>query len=81
MASRPRVVRRTPRRVRRALVLRAGKQLGDEHGQHDLTRELGLRPVPALDTQGPGKERAKVAPHLRQMLSHAGSRWGAVYGH
>ena len=48
-------------------VLGAGEELGDEDGEHDLARELGLRAAPALGTQGPGEERAEIAPHLHQM--------------
>jgi hypothetical protein len=76
-APRPGAARCTLRRVRRPVVLCAGEQLGDEHGQYDLARELravprerlptaGVGPASRLDAQGPGKERAEVVPHLCQ---------------
>ncbi len=79
LAPRPRRPRRPVRRVRRPLVPRAGQQLGDEHGEDDLTRELACGP-PGLGAQA----QTRNVPRSRRICTKAatprGSRCVGLYG-
>ena len=63
----PGIPRRAPSRVGRAGVVGRGEELREHDGEHDLPRELRLRPAPALDPQRQSEERADIAPHLHQL--------------
>ena len=44
----------------------AASSWATQHGEHDLARQLRVRPASGLGAQCPDEERAEIAPHLHQ---------------
>ena len=62
----PGLARRPPRRVRRPGMRSRAEEMGEEQRDHDLPRELGVRPVAGLDPREPGDDRAHFVTHLHR---------------
>ena len=61
-----RLARGAPGGVRRPVVPAGGDELGDQDGEDDPARELGLRTAPRMGAQRQSEERAEIATHLHR---------------